>query len=333
VEKGWFLHKSQSTNKTKPEPKKHLKKNCGETEKITPSGKVRLFKIALLVVAISFFLYTLYYAIIGTLFLSHFPLVIARLPQFIKSSNPNLQLGLFLFQELSASVGNYLGLVSATFGLSGAVLFFKNDVRYLGQLWKIVLFESLFFLLLFPAALNHLIGTIISTSALLNFYTGVSFLIQTVLIFPALFTLSCKLRKPQNLPPIIKWVCITAPLYVFSFWVRHGFLWVYALSPSSAQNTGLIGVVGSVNSLVTLLVAAIVTSMMVLSFRQKKKVNMRLVGVALILIGSYFFIYDIVSLWVPIYREFLILTDFWMITLTFLGIAVLLNFRNKLKMH
>ena len=63
---------------------------------------------------------------------------------------------------------------------------------------------------------------------------------------------------------------------------------MYALSPSSAQSAGLIGVVGSVNSLVTLLVAAIVTSMVVLYFRQKKKLNKRLVGVALILMEVTF---------------------------------------------
>ncbi len=58
------------------------------------------------------------------------------------------------------------------------------------------------------------------------------------------------------------------------------------------------------------------------------------VGAALILVGSYFVIYDLVSIWVPIYREFLALTDFWMITLTFLGIAILLDAKikhNKLK--
>ncbi len=229
--------------------------------------KARFFRIALLVVAISFFLYTLYYAVIGTFFLSHFQLVIARLPQFIKSSNPNLQLGLFLFQELSGAVGSYLRLVGAIFGLNAAVLFFKNDMRYIERLWKVFLFESLFFLLLLPAALNHLVGSIISTSPFLNFYTGVSFLLQAVLIFPALFMLSRKLRKPQNLPPILKWACIAAPLYMFGFWVRHGFLWVYALSSSTAQNAGLIGMVGAVNSLVTLLVAAVVTTVAVLSFR------------------------------------------------------------------
>ncbi len=292
-------------------------------------SKARSFRIALLIVAISFFLYTLYYAIIGTFFLSHFQLVIARLPQFIKSSNPNLQLGLFLFQELSGAVGSYLRLAGAIFGLSAAVLFFKNDIRYTDQLWKVFLFESLFFLLLLPAASNHLVGSIISTSPFLNFYTGVSFLLQTVLIFPAMFMVSLKLRKPHDLPPILKWACIAAPLYMFGFWVRHGFLWVYALSPSSAQSTDLIGAIGSVNSLVTLLLAAILTTVAVLFFRQKKKLNKWLGGAALILAGSYFVIYDLVSVWNPIYNEFLALTDFWMITLTFLGIAVLFGSKNR----
>jgi hypothetical protein len=49
------------------------------------------------------------------------------------------------------------------------------------------------------------------------------------------------------------------------------------------------------------------------------------VGTAIILVGVYFVIYDIVSVWVPIYLAFLPLTDFWMITLLILGVAVLFD--------
>jgi hypothetical protein len=41
------------------------------------------------------------------------------------------------------------------------------------------------------------------------------------------------------------------------------------------------------------------------------------------LLGSYFFIYDLVSIWVHVYSSFLYLTDFWMTVLPILGIAVL----------
>jgi len=66
--------------------------------------RVALLKKALVVVAFSFLLYTLYQAITTTIFVSHFPTVIIQLPRFIKSSQPNLQLSLFLLQEIAGSV-------------------------------------------------------------------------------------------------------------------------------------------------------------------------------------------------------------------------------------
>ena len=287
-------------------------------------NQAALTKKALLISVISFLLYTIYQAITSTIFVSHFPLLVSRLPNFITSTQPTLQLELFLFQEIAGAVGSYLRLIGAIFALNGAVLFFKNDAKFLQKLRFIFLFESLYFLLLIPAAINHLVGSIISSSLFLNFYTGISCLLQVVLIFPPLFMLSLKLRKSQNLLSILKWTSIAAPLYVFGFWVRHGLLWAYALSPLGPQQAGLIDFVGSVNSVLTLLVAAIVTTVASITFSQKKK-STWLVGTAIILAGIYLVVYALVSVWIPIYLAFLPLTDFWMITLPILGIAVLLD--------
>jgi hypothetical protein len=292
-------------------------------------NRVALLKKALLIVALSFLLYTLYQAITTTIFVIHFPLVVTQLSKFIESTQPTLQLALFLFQEIAGSIGSYLRLIGAIFALNCAFLFFKNNAKYLQKLRLTLLFESLYFLLLFPAAINHLVGSVISSSAFLNFYTGVSCLLQAVLIFPVLFMLSRKLRNTQNIPSILKWACVAASLYVFGFWVRHGLLWVYAIWPLETQPWSLFGTVGFVNSLLTLLVAAVVCVGVCLTFWQKKKLNLWLAGTAITLVGVYFAIYDLVSVWDPIYRAYLPLTDFWMITLLFLGVVVLVDSRSR----
>ena len=288
-------------------------------------NKTAFMKKALLIVAAAFLLYNIYQTIISTIFISHFPSIVTQLPNFIKSSQPTLQLALFLTQELTGAVGSYLRLIGAIFALNCALLFFKKDPKYLEKLRVALLFESLYFLLLIPAGINHVVGSIISSSAFLNIYTGISALLQAGLIFPPLFMLSRKLKKPQHLPSILKWAGIAATLYVFGFWVKQALMWVYALSPLGTQNAGLIDIVGSVNSLLTLLVAAIVSTGAWLIFRQKKKLNTWLVGTALILVGVYFAIYALVSVWVPIYFAFLTLTDFWIVTLPILGITILFN--------
>ena len=287
--------------------------------------KVAFMKKALLIVAAAFLLYNIYQTVISTIFISHFPTIVTQLPHFIESSQPSLQLALFLSQELTGAVSSYLRLIGAIFAFSSAFLFLKQDAKYIEKLRKALLFESLFFLLLIPSGLNHVVGSIISSSKFLNIYTGISALLQVALVFPPLFMLSRKLKKPQALPSVLKWAGIAATLYVFGLWVKQGLLWVYALSPLGTQQAGLIDTIGSINSLVTLLVAAVISAVAWLTFRKKKKLNTWLVGTALILVGAYFVIYAVVSVWVPIYRSFLLLTDFWIVTLPILGITILRN--------
>jgi hypothetical protein len=286
---------------------------------------VALLRKALLVVALSFLLYNIYQATVATLFISHFPFIVTQLPKFIESSQPNLQVGLFLFQELAATAGSYLRLIGAVFALSATVLFFRKNTKYLNRFRWALLFESLYFALLFPAALNHIVGSVISSSAFLNFYTGVSNLLQATLIFPPLFILSRKLKNPKDVASILKWAGIAATLYVLGFWVRNGLLWVYAISPAENPQMGIFESVGFVNSLLTLLLAAVVCAMVFLDFKKKNKRNIKLSGVALILMGIYFLIYDLVAIWNPVYRAFLPLTDFWMISLLVLGVALLVD--------
>lgn len=289
------------------------------------SNKKSFIGKALFIVALSYLLYNIYQAVITTIFVSHFAQIVTQLPNFIQSSHPALQTPLFLLQEIAGSIGIYLRLAAGIFALYAVVLFIRKDKRYRDKFSKVLLFESLYFALLMPSAINHIIGSTITYSAFLNIYTGTSFLLQAVLIFPPLFILSRKLKQPQNTPAILKWAGIAAPLYVFGLWVKHGLLWVYALSPLGTGQAGLIDAVGSANSLLTLLVAAIVATAAWLTFRQKKKLNTGLVGAATILVGAYFAIYAVVSVWVPIYLAFLPLTEVWMITLPIIGIAILLN--------
>ncbi len=242
-------------------------------------------KTSLILVAISFLLYTFYQAITTTFFVGHLPAVVVVLPNFITSSHPELQLALFLFQEIAGSIGSYLRLIAAILAVNSAILYLKNNPKYLQRFRIVLLFESLYFLLLLPAAANHLIGSAISTSAFLNFYTGISVLLQALLIFPALFILSRKLKYPQDTSSILKWVVIAAPLYLFGFWVRHGLLWVYALSASAPLQAGFFEVVGFVNSCLTLLIAALFTTVVCLEFWRLENLPYILWGLQFVYLG------------------------------------------------
>jgi hypothetical protein len=84
-----------------------------------------------------------------------------------------------------------------------------------------LLFEALYFLLLLPAGLNHIVGSAVSSSQFLNTYTGASFMLQAVLVFPQLLLLSRKLKQPQQVSAVLRWTCIVG-VVVFAL-DRQGF--------------------------------------------------------------------------------------------------------------
>ncbi len=281
-----------------------------------------LTKKALLIIAVSYLLYNIYQALITTMFVLHFPTAITQLSNFIESSQPFLQLGLFVFQESSASIGVYLRLAAGVFAVYSTILLLKGNKGYLNSAKKMLLLESLYFALLIPAAINQTVGYFISSGPFLNINAGISDWLQALLIFPPLFVLSRRLKEPVWGSSNLKLAGFAGSMYLFGLWVQHGFIWVIAFSQSTQT---LPAMVGLVNSWVTLLAAAIVWTLAWLTFKQEKP----LFGVALILAGGYSLVYLLIAVWVPLYLAFLPLTEFWMVSWLVLGAAVLMDSHKK----
>jgi len=156
---------------------------------------------------------------------------------------------------------------------------------------KVVLFESLYFVLFIPSGINHVILSFSEFTFIgFNLYTGASFLLQGLIIFPTLFSLSRKLNVNKATIDL-RVLGVAATLYVFVIWIKHAFFWFFALSPLGGQSGSLLETIGTVNSLLTLMVL-------------------------------------IISVWIPVYSSFLGLTEFWMVSLLILGIVVMLKTRH-----
>jgi hypothetical protein len=277
-------------------------------------------KISLLIIASSFLAYSLYWTVFSVFWIYNVTINITTLFRIVNISS-NLQQNIIIIQEYAASAGYFLALIGAIFAVQCAVLFIKNNEKYLDRLSKTLLFEALFFLMLIPSSIQHLLGFVLSWTNV-DIYVGLSFLLQALLIAPTVIILSISIRKPQN-QSILKWITISAPSVVLGFWFKYLFFWLGTLSPMGPKQANLVSIIGAVNSFVTLLIAGIITSLACLVLYRKRRINTSLVGIVLILFGSHFIIYDLVSIWVPIYRSFLYISDFWMIVLPILGIAVL----------
>ena len=293
---------------------------------------LRFTRFAFLAMAIAFFIYNIYQAIPATILITHFPLMIERLPSIINSStNPSLQLTLFVTQEVIGSFDAYIRLISSFFATSFAVLFYRRKPGYINKLSKALLFEAIHFLLYIPVVINHLVGSIISSSTFLNFNTGISYLLQILLVSPILLVLSLRLKKDSKLSSTFPLAIAALSLYLFGLWIKHGFMWFYGVLPMQTQPT-IIEVMGSVNSLLTLLLAAIVSS--TAYFMAKKNfgnanIKIHLISLSFILAGAFFVIYDVISVFSQIYGAYIFLTETWMVTSFDLWITLLYDNRNQ----
>lgn len=282
-------------------------------------------KISVLVVALSFLIYHIYWAIQQVFFFFYINDILfsGAYLDFFESN-----LFLLAFQEYASIIGYFLILIGAIFAIHSTILFIKKDSRYIKKLGQALIFSSFFYILLLPSSLRHFIGVFTTSSTINNvqiysIFVAFSTLLQALLIGFSLLFLGWKLLKSQNKNSIIKWVSISIPACVFGFWSYSALLWVYALLPLGPTQPSIMSNIGAVNSILTLLIAGIITTITFLDFNKKKILNKRLVGMSIIIFGMYSVVYAIVSIWVPIYFSFMQLTEIWLIVLPILGIAVL----------
>jgi hypothetical protein len=290
------------------------------------SGKniPKFLKVALLIVAISFLAYSIYWAAIIP-FSTYGVFTFMESATFQNSPmNTPLSVQLLLFQELAGAVAFLVNLIAAVLAFQATLQYIKNKQKWQTTLGKALIAEVVFFLLFIPTTIHHMGGAFISMAGA-DFYVGLSYLLQALLIVPPFMVLGLELKNRQSQDSIQKWACITAPLFVFGFWFKYLFLWIDTFAPMGPQQATIASTVGALNSWVTLLIATALTVFACWGFYKTKRINNLLVGTALVVFGCYFVIYDLVAIWEPVYSWFFYVTDMWMITLPILGINIIFN--------
>lgn len=287
-------------------------------------------KIGLLAGVSSFLAYSIFWAANSVFWV--FRLTTTLIPMMETINLSSLHQNIILVQEYSASAGYFLALIGAVFAVLSIRQFVKNQERYRHNLGLALVFEAAFFLTLIPSSIHHLLGVALSWT-FVDVLVGISFLLQVCLIVPPLIIIGRNIGKPQRQNSVLKWIAIGMSLVVWAFWFKYLFLWIDALLPLGPKQANLPVIVGGINSGVTLFVASVLATVSCIAFFQQRKINNRLVGAALLSLGGYFAIYDLVSLWVPVYNSFLYLTDFWMIALLITGGTILKAKPNNIEKH
>lgn len=282
----------------------------------------KYLRICLLIVAVSFLAYSIYWAAI-TPFSTYGVFTFIESPTFQNSSmNTPLEVQLILFQELSAAIGYIINLIAAVLALKSVVQYIRNDQKMQSTLGWALIAEAVFYLMFIPTTLHHMGGALISMAGAV-FSVGLSYLLQALLIVSSFMVLGLELKNNQSQDAIKKWTWIAAPLFVFAIWFKYLILWINTLSPMGPQQATIASTVGAINSWITLLFAGVLTAFACLGYYKTKKINKYLMSTALIVFGGYFLIYDLVAIWEPVYSWFFYITDIWMITFLIMGAAIL----------
>jgi hypothetical protein len=283
------------------------------------------FKVALLIVAATFLAYSVYWLVNGVIWgytVTQMVLCVNQIP--LLTAMGTAEVTALFIQEYASVVNSFVILFCGVFAFQSAFFYRKKNPKYLQKLRWVLVLLAVFSLLLVPASVHHLAGVALGWS-MVDVYVGLSYLVQALLIVPPLLLLSQKMRDSQDTAPMLKWASIAAPLFVFALYFKYLFLWIDTLSPMNTQQANPMSTVGAINSLLTLLVAGAVIAVGCLWLNKNRTNAKRLLSAGLVLVGTFFIIFSLVALFVPIYASFWYLTDFWMLTLPVLGIMAFLS--------
>jgi hypothetical protein len=245
----------------------------------------------------------------------------------------NIALTATLRWQATGSVWNLVWLTSESLGEVGLLLRFTGACLFVTVAWllfrqqrvsvpvlrKAVLLEATYFLLYIPFVIYLLTRP---SSAATGSIAGLSYALQIALVSPSLFMLYRKLKgfEPgKDNVHMINWLAIAICSYIFALWVK-GFLFaLYAVGIDFSEPAL---VVGSVNSVATLLMAAVGALAVFLPFISGKRADFswRGLGAILVCVGAYFVVFDLVSLVNAGYLDWVGLTEWWAASLMVLGV-------------
>ncbi len=289
------------------------------------------FSISLLLVAASFLAYSIYWLVNGIIWGITVTQMLLHINQIsLLSLMGTAELMALFIQEYCSVANSFVLFLCGVFATQSAIFYVRNNPNYLQKLrWALILL-AVFSLLLVPASLHHLVGVTYGWH-MVDVYVGLSYLLQALLIVLPLFMLSQKMRSPQNPGAILKWAMIAGSLFIFALWLKYLFLWLDTLEPMNTKGHSLMSTVGTINSLLTLLIASIGAIWGCFNLIKNRSNAKKMLAAGLILVGVFFVIFSVVAVFVPIYASFWYLTDFWMLTLPVLGIGVLLSCEREVK--
>lgn len=225
--------------------------------------------------------------------------------------------------ELIGEIGLVIRIAGAAFFLAFSLALLREGAFSLAYIRRGVLFEGVYYVFNLPATIFLFIAAPqIAAGYIAGIGAAVSFTVQMLIVTPIFLKFYFKLKNPiADLRETKRWTALAIIGFVFALWFKHFMLGLYAMPLKFSP----VIVVGFLNSVVTLLAAAL---LMVVAFlpwikKQKMPFNSKLLGVALCLMGLYSVVFVVCSFLEADYLRWFNLIDLWLITLPILGFGIL----------
>jgi len=230
----------------------------------------------------------------------------------------------WLTSESSGEVGLLLRFIGACLFLTAAWVLLRRRNVSVPVLRKAFFLEATYFLLYIPFVVYLLMRP---SGSATGFEAGISYALQILLVSPSLFMLYRKLKgldQGNDKAQVVRWFTIAFCAYFFALWVK-GFL--FALYAVRFDFSHPVLIAGSVNSVATLLFAAVGAVMVFLPFFRGRRVDFsrRALGGVLVCAGVYFIIFDLLSLVNANYANWVSLTEWWAAVLLVPGLFLVMR--------
>jgi hypothetical protein len=285
-------------------------------------------KIAIFVVAVTFFVFML--LILLNSFPADYRIANNDIARFL--STGSLMPLFHLASELIGEIGVILRFIGACFFIAFTYALFKKNTLYLPHLKKAILLEGsyylfniLFIIYLFVRALT---SPDASSMTILTYYgAAISYAAQIIFVTPIFLLFYQRIGTDGvDRSEITKWTALAITGFIFGLWIKHFMLAFYAIG---IDFSSIIYVIGSLNSVFTLLITGIllIALFMPLFKKTSTKYNRKGLGIAFIITGLYTAIYFLVALINEQYMNWVTLIDWWTIIFIVLGLSFIIKIK------
>ena len=235
-----------------------------------------------------------------------------------------------LASELIGEVGVILRFIGACFFLAFTYTLIKKKIVSWSLLKKAVFLEGVYYVFNIPfityLIVRALTSVDVSSAAILTYYgAAASYAAQLLFVTPIFLIFYRKLRNDSiDHSEIAKWSTLGVTGFVFGLWIKHFMLAVYAIGIDFSSFSYM---VGSLNSVFTLLIAGIILIAVFMPLYKKTSTiyNAKVLGVAFSATGLYAAIYLAVALVNEQYMNWLSLIDWWTIIFIVLGLGFIVH--------